>query len=251
MDFKQRYLKLNEAQKEAVDTIEGPLMVIAGPGTGKTELLSVRVANILQKTDTLPENILCLTFTESGATAMRERLAEIIGKDAYKVAIHTFHSFGEEIINQNGQYFYQGAEFHVADELSSYEIMHDIFDQLDYSSQIASKQNDEYTYLKDSIKVISELKESGLVGEEINRILDDNNAVFEKTEQLLSPIFSSVKRIDKTVAPKLAAQIDQIKAMGQETILPTITPLSEIIANSLQKAIEQAEDTGKTTSITA
>ena len=112
MDFKERYLKLNEAQKEAVDTIEGPVMVIAGPGTGKTELLSVRAANILQKTDTLPENILCLTFTDSGATAMRERLAEIIGKDAYKVAIHTFHSFGEEVINQNSQYFYQGAEFH-------------------------------------------------------------------------------------------------------------------------------------------
>lgn len=251
MDFKQRYLKLNEAQKEAVDTIEGPVMVIAGPGTGKTELLSVRVANILQKTDTLPENILCLTFTESGATAMRERLAEIIGKDAYKVAIHTFHSFGEEIINQNGQYFYQGAEFHVADELSSYEIMHNIFDQLDYSSQIASKQNDEYTYLKDSIKVISELKESGLVGEEINQILDKNNAVLEKTEQLLAPIFSSVKRIDKTVAPRLAEKIEQIRACGQEMTLPTITSLAEIIANSLQQAVEQSEDTGKTTSITA
>lgn len=251
MDFKRRYQNLNEAQKAAVDTIDGPVMVIAGPGTGKTELLSVRAANILQKTDTLPENILCLTFTESGATAMRERLANIIGKSAYKIAVHTFHSFGEEIINQNKQYFYQGAEFHVADELSTYEIIHDIFEKLDYSSQITAKQNDEFTYLKDCITIISELKKSGLIGEEINQILDKNNAVLEKTEQLLAPIFESVKRIDKTVAPRLAKEIENIRACEREMILPTITPLSEIIANSLKSAVEQADLTGKTTSITA
>lgn len=79
MSFTTRYGKLNAEQKQAVDTIDGPVMVVAGPGTGKTELLSVRVANILQKTDTLPENILCLTFTESGQAAMRERLVGIIG----------------------------------------------------------------------------------------------------------------------------------------------------------------------------
>ena len=130
MDFSKRYATLNKAQKQAVDMIDGPVMVIAGPGTGKTELLSVRTANILLKTDTLPENILCLTFTESGANAMRERLVGIIGKDSYKVAIHTFHSFGSEVINQYGEYFYQGAHFRPADELSRYEIIRTIFDLL-------------------------------------------------------------------------------------------------------------------------
>src|ERR1044071_7653181 len=105
MDFTTRYRSLNAAQKKAVDTIDGPVMVIAGPGTGKTELLSMRTANILRSTDVLPENNLCLTFTESGASAMRQRLTQIIGTSAYKVAIHTFHSFGSEIINQNGQFF--------------------------------------------------------------------------------------------------------------------------------------------------
>ena len=74
MDFSSRYQKLNAAQKQAVDHIDGPVLVVAGPGTGKTELLSMRAANILRQTDTLPENILCLTFTESGAAAMRERV---------------------------------------------------------------------------------------------------------------------------------------------------------------------------------
>ena len=57
-DFSTRYGKLNEHQCQAVDSIEGPLLVIAGPGSGKTELLSVRIANILDKTDTLPSSIL-------------------------------------------------------------------------------------------------------------------------------------------------------------------------------------------------
>src|SRR5690242_10102383 len=117
MDFQARYKALNASQKQAVDTVEGPVMVIAGPGTGKTELLSMRVANILRGTDTLAQNILCLTYTESGAHAMRERLAGLIGPEAYKVAIHTFHSFGSEIINHNAEYFYQGAHFRPADEL--------------------------------------------------------------------------------------------------------------------------------------
>ena len=65
MDFTSRYNTLNTNQRLAVDTIDGPVMVVAGPGTGKTELLGMRAANILKKTDTLPENILCLTFTES------------------------------------------------------------------------------------------------------------------------------------------------------------------------------------------
>src|SRR6185437_3743672 len=127
MNFTERYNNLNVAQKRAVDTIDGPVMVIAGPGTGKTELLSMRTANILRQTDTLPSSILCLTFTESGAAAMRERLLGIIGIDAYKVAIHTIHSFGTEIINQNSEFFYNGAHFRPADELSSYELLNELF----------------------------------------------------------------------------------------------------------------------------
>src|SRR3982750_2512302 len=121
-------------------------MVVAGPGTGKTELLSMRAANILRRTDTLPENILCLTFTESGATAMRQRLAQIIGPQAYKIAIHPFHSFGSEIINRYGEYFYHGAQFRPASDLNAYEVLRLIFDTLDFSDPLSGKMNDEYTH---------------------------------------------------------------------------------------------------------
>ena len=75
--FNEEYKKLNEQQRKAVDTIEGPVMVIAGPGTGKTQILAARIGKILLETDALPENILCLTYTDAGAIAMRRRLAAI------------------------------------------------------------------------------------------------------------------------------------------------------------------------------
>ena len=91
-------MQLNDAQKEAVEYLDGPLLVLAGPGTGKTQLLSEKVAYILQKTDASAENILCLTFTDSGASNMRERLKTIIEQDALKVTIGTYHTFGSEIL---------------------------------------------------------------------------------------------------------------------------------------------------------
>jgi len=98
--FLSFYKKLNPAQKKAVDTIEGPVMVIAGPGTGKTQILTLRIANILRQTDTAPEQILALTFTESGVFSMRKRLVEIIGSAGYRVRIHTFHGFANDLIRE-------------------------------------------------------------------------------------------------------------------------------------------------------
>ncbi len=98
MEYESAYSRLNAEQKEAVDTIDGPVFVIAGPGTGKTQILTLRIATILQKTDTPPEAILALTFTEAGAGEMRERLARMIGTRAHRVRIHTFHGFAESLI---------------------------------------------------------------------------------------------------------------------------------------------------------
>lgn len=250
MDFSQRYTKLNAAQKQAVDTIDGSVMVIAGPGTGKTELLSVRVANILKKTDTLPENILCLTFTESGAAAMRERLTTIIGKDAYKVAIHTFHSFGTEIINQNREYFYRGATFQPADDISRYETMRAIFDELDYKNPLASTMNGEYTYQGDATRVISELKRSGLTSDELMALLDASEAAIDASERILAPVVAG--SVSKGTGAKLAEVLPDIQALAQNAeTLYEFTPLITVIADSLERTVEQSETEHPTKPITA
>src|SRR5881394_3964777 len=99
--FAEEYEKLNEKQRLAVDTIEGPVMVIAGPGTGKTQILASRIGKILLSTDVYPQNILCLTYTDAGVVAMRKRLLQFIGPDAYKINIYTFHAFCNEVIQDN------------------------------------------------------------------------------------------------------------------------------------------------------
>lgn len=96
--FEVEYKKLNADQQKAVDTIEGPVLVIAGPGTGKTQVLALRIANILKQTQADPKSVLCLTFQDASVLAMKSRLQRFIGSDAYKVQVHTFHSFCSEII---------------------------------------------------------------------------------------------------------------------------------------------------------
>lgn len=103
--FEEAFAKLNAAQRKAVETTEGPVMVIAGPGTGKTQLLSVRIGYILKNRQVNPENILCLTYTDAGATAMRKRIAELIGPEGYRVTVNTFHAFGSNVIQTHRDYF--------------------------------------------------------------------------------------------------------------------------------------------------
>lgn len=245
MDFTKRYQKLNDNQKQAVDTIEGPVMVIAGPGTGKTELLSMRAANILQKTDSLAENILCLTFTESGSIAMRKRLTEIIGKEAYNVSIFTFHAFGSEIISRYREFFYSGAEFRPADELNQRKIITAILNSLDYNSPLRSTMNGEYTNIKDILRSISELKRAGLTDSELGALLRANQEVIDIAEPLIRDVFSS--RITKSTVEGLRMAAETIAEIDEPIVLDGFAQLSKTISSSLERAIAAAEDHPKTT----
>jgi DNA helicase-2/ATP-dependent DNA helicase PcrA len=105
--FKGKYNRLNPEQKKAVDQVYGPVMVVAGPGTGKTQILSVRIGKIFLETDYLPSNILCLTYTDAGMLAMRKRLLQMIGPDAYSVNLHSYHSFCNSVIQANMHLFHK------------------------------------------------------------------------------------------------------------------------------------------------
>lgn len=251
MEFDKRYKQLNDRQRQAVNQIDGPVMVIAGPGTGKTELLSIRAANILKNTDTLPENILCLTFTESGAAAMRERLVGIVGKDAYKVAVHTFHSFGTEIINKNREYFYNNALFSPADELSQYEILKGIFGDLDHNNPLSVTMNGEFTYLPDARNVISELKRAGgMTSDELLAVIQQDEDSLDIVEKILIPIISN--RVSKKMIPALESALADIQQEAQK-VQPVyeVTPLINIVASSLELAIDRAIDEDSTKPISA
>ncbi len=103
--FQEALAGLNPEQLAAVNKMDGPVLVVAGPGTGKTQILAARIGKILTDTDASPSEILCLTYTDAGAVAMRKRLFEFIGPDAYRINIYTFHAFCNEIIQENLEYF--------------------------------------------------------------------------------------------------------------------------------------------------
>lgn len=103
--FQKALAQLNPEQLAAVNKMDGPVLVIAGPGTGKTQILAARIGKILAETDADAREILCLTYTDAGAVAMRKRLFDFIGPEAYRVNIYTFHAFCNEIIQENLDYF--------------------------------------------------------------------------------------------------------------------------------------------------
>lgn len=241
MDFGTRYQKLNTAQRHAVDAIDGPLMVIAGPGTGKTELLSMRAANILKKTDTLPQNILCLTFTENGADAMRKRLIDIIGPAGYKVPIYTFHGFAADIASRYRHYFHQGAELRVADNLQKYQIISSILQSLEYDNPLKLTFGGAFTSIGDIQTAIAEIKRSGLTTDEFRSVLEANEVAISASERLLQNALKTGRITASSLEP-LAAIVADIFAINEPQPQQNIPRLSHIIASSLQEAIETASE---------
>jgi DNA helicase-2/ATP-dependent DNA helicase PcrA len=135
--------KLNENQLKAVNQTEGPVLVIAGPGTGKTQILAARIGNILLKTDTLAHNILCLTYTDAGAVAMRKRLFEFIGPEAYRVNIYTFHAFCNDIIQENLDYFGK-LELEAISDLERMELFRKLVDSFGSNHPLKRFRGDVY-----------------------------------------------------------------------------------------------------------
>ncbi|MCA9378953.1 ATP-dependent helicase [Candidatus Dojkabacteria bacterium] len=169
--FESRLAQLNPAQRKAVETLQGPVLVVAGPGTGKTQVLAMRIANILRTTDTAAGNVLCLTFTESGVVAMRERLIQIIGNDAYRVRIHTFHSFAGEVIQSFPQKFAFARELSQLGDLERVKIIRSILDSLpkDQDYELRPFYN-AYAYQSDILSAITDLKREGTLVDGFARI---------------------------------------------------------------------------------
>lgn len=170
--FSEEYQKLNERQRLAVDTIEGPVMVIAGPGTGKTQILASRIGKILLDTDALPENILCLTYTDAGVVAMRKRLLGFIGPDAYKVNICTFHAFCNDVIQENLSLFEKTALDPVSD-LERIELFKELIDQLPKNHPLKRYRGDVYFEINNLQHLFSNMKKEGWTPQYIHQKIDE------------------------------------------------------------------------------
>lgn len=174
--FIEIYNGLNEQQKRAVNQIEGPVMVIAGPGTGKTQILSARIGKILMEPDTRPENILCLTYTDAGVIAMRKRLLGFIGPDAYKVNIYTFHAFCNDIIQEN-LYLFEKTALDPISDLEKIALFKKLIDNFPKNHPLKRYRGDVYFEINNLQSLFSAMKREGwtpaFIHERINEYIND------------------------------------------------------------------------------
>ena len=170
--FEEEFARLNREQQRAVNTIDGPVMVIAGPGTGNTQILASRIGKILLDTDTLPENILCLTYTDAGVVAMRKRLLQFIGPDAYKVNIYTFHAFCNDVIQENLSLF-EKTSLDPISELENIELYKELIDSFSKSNPLKRYRGDVYYEIKNLQNLFSTMKKEGWTPAFINSKIDE------------------------------------------------------------------------------
>lgn len=169
--FKDTLDALNPAQRTAVNQIEGPLLVVAGPGTGKTHLLAARIGQILKQTDAQAYNILCLTYTEAGTIAMRQRLLEFIGPIAYRVNIYTFHAFCNDIIQRYPDYF-GNRDLIPISELETVDLLMKMIDRLDASNPIKRKKGKIYYEVKRMKDLFRRMKEESWTVKHLENCID-------------------------------------------------------------------------------
>ncbi|MDO9463997.1 MAG: ATP-dependent DNA helicase [bacterium] len=198
--YSNYYNQLNDKQKAVVDNIKEHVVVLAGPGTGKTQVLSVRTANILKRNNASPSNILILSFTNAASGTIRERIVEIIGADGYFVEVETYHSLANSIITESeevSEAFGEKIELHDTERI---KLIRYILDNLDNISQIRPFRAP-YHYEKEIIRNINILKREGITPDDFS--------------QCLSNIFTDGEIIQEKHIPKLN-QFEKVYRMYEE-----------------------------------
>ena len=181
-DFQEAYQKLNLQQKQAVDCLDGPVMVVAGPGTGKTQTLILRMAHILLSQKAKPHQVLALTFTRSGEQMMRERLIDFVGRDGYEVPIFTFHSFCSFLANTYPEFF-SGQTERIIEELEKFQLFREIL-QIKKFPLLAPERNED-ALLKTIPSPLSQLKQELIYPEKyLNFLLKEEQKIKAKDDFL-------------------------------------------------------------------
>ena len=234
---------LNPEQLAAVQYLSGPLLVLAGPGTGKTQLLSARVAYILNETDTNPENILCVTFTDSGCENMRARLASMIGAiPASRVQIHTYHTLGTTLLHlyKNYSETFSRVLDSAIDEVAQFLAIKNIQSSLPATDILKGDR------ISDIVDTISSAKKSRLSVADLKRIAKINLEESEVLSRTLSPLLEKIT--PRKLHPSLEDAYEPILSIldsydDTTPILPhvphTLISMRDDLRHALDLAIEK------------
>ncbi len=174
MNFSEKLENLNPQQRRAVETIDGPVMVIAGPGTGKTEILSLRIGNILQSDAQISGvNILCLTYTDAAAAEMRHRLIDYIGPEAYSIQVNTFHSFCNLVIQENPAIFQQARDLDSISDIDKFRLLQRLIDNFSEDHTLKKFKGQTYSNWDRLLSLFSTMKRENWTPEYVYELVDD------------------------------------------------------------------------------
>ena len=179
---------LNDRQKEAVVNTDGPMLILAGAGSGKTKVLTTKVAYLIEEKNIDPNNILAITFTNKAAKEMKERIFKLEGNSAFYIQISTFHSFGLKILKENCELLGYEKNFTILDSDDSLSIIKKIMKELNIDANkynpkaiknvISNNKNEIIDPEKYSLYVNTDFDEIALeVYRKYEKSLKINNAV--------------------------------------------------------------------------
>src|SRR3989338_2835709 len=243
--FEAEYKKLNKAQKEAVDTLDGPVMVVAGPGTGKTQILALRIGNILLKTDIKADGILCLAFTNAAVGAMKERLKRYIGEASEQVNIFTFHSFGMKVIEEHYKFLGLKEKPRLLEDTDTAIF----FDQIlnNHRWKYLRPRADASRYFQDLKSLISLLKRERISKEDFEMEIKKEIKYIEKNEENISTRGESKGQLKKEVLKAiegLGHSLEIVKFLEiyeKEKKEKNVLDYDDVLEN-LVKLVEMSED---------
>jgi len=173
---------LNQEQREAVKHGRGPLLLIAGPGTGKTMVLTHRIAHLLKEKDVHPDNVLALTFTNKAADEMEERVDRLLDAPHLDLQVHTFHSLGQEIIQNDGLDIGLPYNFKLLEEKNLWLLIKNNLDRfnLDYFQPLGRP----YQFISALIQHFSRCKDEGISPKEYQEFADRKEKSSEDEKEI-------------------------------------------------------------------
>ena len=173
---------LNNKQKEAVLASDGPLLILAGAGSGKTSVLTTKVAYLIKEKCINPKNIVAITFTNKAAKEMKERIIKLVGSTGYDIQISTFHSFGLRIIKENYERLGFDKNFTIIDSDDSLTLIKKILKEMNIDTQRCNPKFIKNQISSSKNEMVTPEKYKNLVNDEIS---DITYKVYKKYQESL------------------------------------------------------------------